>query len=142
MAFVQTLVFRNVTSANWSTQATAIIIQSFLEFKYFICVMIVKPCRVIHLILDKTWSYVFELLIFLSVEPSVKVHESKNRKTVFSFNSQDLNFWCSTLTKWVALCKICFIGCWGTLLLGLFPGQWCAPMCMFLVLLQCQLYTL
>ena len=137
MAFVQTSVFRNVTLANWSTQATAII-----QFKYFICVMIVKPCRVIHLILDKTWSYIFKLLIFLSVEPSVKVHESKNRKTVFYLIPKTRYFWCSTLTKWVALCRICFIGCWATLLLGLFPDQWCASMCMFLVLLQCQLYTL
>ena len=44
-----------------------------------------------------------------------------------------------TPTKWLAFCKICFIhvGCWGTLLLSpAFPGQWCALMCMFLVLLS------
>ena len=148
-AFAPTLVFRNVTSANWSTQATAIRV-IFRVLKSFVWVM--KPCQVIHLILDKTWSYVFKLLIFESVEPSVKVHESKNRKIknqikkkkriekpsfylfpkTFTFGAR------LTPTKWLAFCKICFIhvGCWGTLLLSFFPLQWSALMYMFPVLLS------
>ena len=57
MTFVQTSVFRIVTSASIEVHRPLQLLQWFLEFKYFICVIIVKPCQVIHLILDKTYFY-------------------------------------------------------------------------------------
>ena len=46
--------------------------------------------------------------------------KARREKTNFLFISQDLYFWCSTPTKWVALIVrfVSWIGCWGTLLLG------------------------
>ena len=75
-------------------------------------VTLVKPCRVVHLILDKIFGLKFLNYRFLNLlnpqlksmkarreKSKTKLKKKKNRKTIFLFISQDNYFWCSTPTK-------------------------------------------